>query len=103
MVRLVTQARKLQEVIAKQMDVLGRLHREAADKVDAKALLVAIAKADEQILHLEDLRDTTSEVLASVQAQVKDLEKLQPAPETLYVIAKDYPEVRAAIAEYNRA
>lgn len=101
--KLDAQAQKLQEAIAKQMDVLGRLHREAADNVDPKALLAAIAKADELILRLEDLRDMTSELLASVQAQLKELGKLKPAPETLNVIANDYPEVQAALAESNRA
>jgi hypothetical protein len=101
--KLDMQARKLQEVIAKQMDQLGQLHRDAAAQVDAKALQAALVKADDAILVLEGAIETAGTTQAVAQEKLGAVSKLVPSDDQIEVHVQSRVDFHQALNEYRKA
>jgi len=97
------QARKLQDVIAKQMEQLSQLHHEAAAQVDIKALQGAMAKADDTILDLEEAIDSAKTSRAEKQEALKGVSKLVPQPDHIGALASHRGDIQKAAADYRNA
>jgi RNA polymerase sigma factor (sigma-70 family) len=101
--KLDKQAKKLEEVIAKQMDQLSQLHHEAAAQVDIKALQTAMAKADDAILELEESIESAKASREEKQQSLGAVNKLVPKPDQIDAVVNLRGDVRKAVSEYYDA
>src|SRR5262249_11303297 len=101
--KLETQSRQLGDVIEKQLAMLRELHRDAASNGDAKALLAALAKADEQILQLEETLAFAVDNREDLQKRLAGAAQLTPSAEDIQNATQRMPEVVAAYDDFRTA